>query len=1531
MPAPRVEIRFTAQGLTGRAFSPLQIPGSFDVNLVHVDLDLVQEADLSVSLELTTGRVELPITDSLTLPVEIEPGTRARGQVRAGKSARGAVVREAELFFERPLRLGNIIPVLTRLNTLFEDRRLAAWMRRYQLTGPVGPKPPLASRLRDRFRPQLDRLFPPGTRERRFLHEARRAMQGGGEVLADVLLDRIHAHLVDRDGTPVLELRFSGEFVVFGRAPVPFYRVRLPDWLLPSPHAGLVQLVSGDPFVTAALHQERVPREALAGATARILSAFSVEMSVEATVPPVNLGTTLPGSGTLGVDLTLPGPLKLQGTFNGEVDPDGIRMRSERFLAHLGAGAMVLSGEAVLHTANPAQSTAATVALAALNGTWPADELLLDLDLRVEGSSNLPRLDMRVRYQHPVLHGENNVGLALTDVAFGGRIAMEGIRPELGSGRATGVDLRFSSGLSLATGSRFWDPLFDLTVESHVGSARGHLTADRDGLTASLSADGESRLRALLRTAPFPELGLMERESRGEVHLHTALEGSLRATELESGLVSLDFSGTDGTLTVHRAVATHGALSLTLPPESRFHLALPSASLDTSAWGEANARLDWDLQGQSPLLMGSGQQVELFVPALRRGKLSLHLNQVGGLVIKTEEDEGVLYDARYFNALLNPDQELDRWMALMEDEETVRHILDAARVLSPELADKLERLRAFMDRVRRAAEAEGVEVVADLLPAPVIARVLSRVLVDSAELEPRILPLVEAVVAGVGLDVRGTKKLLEDVLPEHDWAFELDRGLRWVAQTLSPTQPIPPRPVRELPSLSETPGYVHLLRALPDARSLYQTVRDPAPLTLAFSRAVARVAPYLTRAQVDWLLAQGREDWHPGTLTRLRYVAALKRRVAALSEFYGGFAFALQPLAISLWVEPTVAWRPDSPLQPIPGEPQGMMAHPDALLGPQDAAVLLQAGLTAPVQGRIVQHNQRLLLDLILKQPAEFLRQVLFELGLGNAQILTSALMALLNMSQSAIKQPLDLVGIFSEKLKIDLPRLEDYLAGGRYARLSYYEALAHRAETILSEAEPYQAMVAKLQRARRSLAPGPQETPRVQELAEAAREAIAAADEAGRACAFKGREPRRRADAAEAYQGAFAAVRALIEADPAAFHRPWVKAFILRRYEALMVRSVVTNLQEGVDLTRAWFQTRLGRAIPRPEQALVEAVVEVLYADASDRSALLDDPLVRLLVPPREGRYDLTIVSAMGVVTEGAQGTELAAAFKRLEARYGVKVVRADTSTARSLQHNSSKIIDAIKQIEGPWAWLGYSQGVANAMWAETRLHSGSPDQQAIADRMVGRHLLFSALNGSGHGTGGEWKFRQAMIAGDHFVAHYQTVLSHHAITLGLALVQQALDSRLFVHSMGGVDSLSYEGAERMGREMQVRGHAPTTLIRGIISEPDQPEALVFLSNTLSAQIETTRHDSQVQVDEAVGYPVTVLNPAANQMRAAHLSARPQATHHWSPLSDTVEFLTTDRDRERYVYEVPKDRQVFPWVEMMGEFGFVTVEEHNG
>ena len=789
------------------------------------------------------------------------------------------------------------------------------------------------------------------------------------------------------------------------------------------------------------------------------------------------------------------------------------------------------------------------------------------------------------------------------------------------------------------------------------------------------------------------------------------------------------------------------------------------------------------------------------------------------------------------------------------------------------------------------------------------------------ELIGRVYPLVKQVTDGRGLDVFATKKLLADVLGEHEYAWEVDRVVRWLSRLLGPTAAVPPFSVRELVPLAEVEEFRRRHEGLPSAAELYATVRGRAPLPEGFSALVARIAPYLAGEQVRWLLAQDRTDWRPQDLARLHHVAEVNRRVGMIASSYGGLAFLPQSLAISLFLGEALAMG-----EPSEGAPEPPVPLATGLLGPAAAAVLLQAGLASVAKARTSQRNQRLLLDHVLAQPPDYLRAVLVELSGRSPRVLAGLLYALLGLEQRCCREPLDLVAELSSRLETVLPRLSDYLAGGSKARLGYYKALNNAAELILRESEPWLALKAHLQQDRRPVPPRPVEGARLRPLAEAARGAIREADALGARCRFSGRDAPRQRRARQAYEEAFAACRRLLDAEPHAFQLPWFKEFWARNHEALVVLSVVDNVRQHVDDVRRWLRVRTGAPIPRGTQALVEAVVGALYHFEDDRARLLADPLVRLLIAPPAGRYDFTVVSAMGVVTEGARGTELSAAYDRLRDRRGVEVIRADTETFFSLEHNARRIRQAAAEARGPWGYVGYSQGCANALQAEAELVSGTPDQQALAARLRCRNLLFSSFNGSAHGTCSDRKLLRAIDDGERFLKHYQGVFSRRAIELAQGSLQQLMDSRLFVNTMLSSESLSHEGVWYLQREGQFVGHAPTSIVRGVVTEEILPEALEWLANVLARQVEHGRHDTQVTIEDAVGHPRWVRNAQAALLRRCDMGCLVQATHHWSPLLAETEFITTERDRARGIYDFPKDRHVVPWVEVNARFGVIGV-----
>jgi hypothetical protein len=203
--------------------------------------------------------------------------------------------------------------------------------------------------------------------------------------------------------------------------------------------------------------------------------------------------------------------------------------------------------------------------------------------------------------------------------------------------------------------------------------------------------------------------------------------------------------------------------------------------------------------------------------------------------------------------------------------------------------------------------------------------------------------------------------------------------------------------------------------------------------------------------------------------------------------------------------------------------------------------------------------------------------------------------------------------------------------------------------------------------------------------------------------------------------------------------------------------------------------------------QVLIDAILDCIIYEEPDRERLRRDPLVRLLIQNPPGQYDFTIVTAMGVVTEGKRGIELRDAFDRLEKRRGVRTIRSDTATARSFEYNASKIEEAIEaavRLGRPYGYLGYSQGCANALMAETTLLSGTPKQQRLlgsgssSSSLVCRQLLFSAANGSFHGSAMEKKIQRLIVLGEEFFKYQQGYVSRALSSTVLEVLNNLLDS---------------------------------------------------------------------------------------------------------------------------------------------------------
>jgi hypothetical protein len=1516
--APRIHLElskrdYPAEGID--PFSPLRLPERVEVRLRDIDSSLVDHASARIDVALCPGTHRFPLAGRHHFIVEVSEDTVARASFEVGPAPRArdkrllsrmlgpgpddvtsrenrCVVREMDLTFDPPLLLPNLIPTLFEIQELFRDRGLAALV-----TSPVASR---ASKL------------PVASGTRQFL-DTLTLVASSANRLGFVLLQHVRGEPVyrARTGRWELKLSFSGHVHLAGGVPlIPFRDVVLPAFLLPIPYASLDDLISDQPLASADVNKDRVRiDEAIAGVRG-VMASFEGKLFVRAEIPKFLVQAQQVDRTDLRVHVSLPDDITVEGRVTGRRQGDTLIVDADELTVGFPEPSMTLGVRAFVEDLGPEQ------------GSWTS-RLRAHLENTVAAGSTIPQIEVEVDTEHPFATGTSNFGLTLRDVRIdGGAGGM--------SFAGTNVDLwpmsrRVGFSADLSTRHDLVVREVGLSQELHVpsGHVAGAVELGADGLW-HLDLDGKAGfdLRIVKQVPGIPELSIDAGDLVASTCGSVRIEANAHADVALTNAFAVELSHGAAHVVLDRAGVAIRDRKVTFGPRMELEVRSRQASVSSSGFGALSFDVGWDMHGQPCLLHAGAKKASLLAQDLRAGELTVHLSREGRLSF-TGERQG-LYGIRYFNTLLNPAADPEHLAELLRSEEALTHVLSALELLSPELADQMSLVRDIVLGVRTITQRSGIREIRHFIPRPAMARFLSLLLAGDESLSERLAKQIRAVTEARGLDVADVKNLLREHLDEFDADYEIGGIVRWLDVLLRPMDPIAESPPVQADPLALAPEYREQLEGMPSAGEIYARLAA-GEVSHSLLATLCRLAPRLTADQLDYVVKRADASWGANHVKWLRFVHAVKRRVDRIADAYGGVEYAFQEMVIASFLGEAIADGSD------PGEAKDdawddrSKWPPACALGPGEVAVLLEAGLALDRQNRQTQINNRMLIELMESRPSRFTLDVLAEIGQHNPRALSGVLFAFLEQEQDHMAVPMDLPSLLEEKLRIPVPRRWDFMAGGCRARDSYWGALSDLAAAVLERAGASYALKAHLQVQRHPVPASYRAKTRDKGLVDAAKEAIASADETAAACKFTDKGVSGPASKAIArYREAFHACAALLASDRTAFQAAWLKAFWIRNEEALKLLSVVRNYQNDVDRVRPWLHRVSGENGFRHEQALLSTVIDCLIHDPRDRKKLRRDPLVRLLIDPRPGHLDFTIVSAMGVITEGEKGTELEDAFLRLTEQRGVRVLRAPTGTAMSLEENARRIISSLEEVTGPYGLIGYSQGCANALAAESMLRGGTPAQQRLLDRLVCRNLLFSALNGSAHGVYGSEKFQRAMIEGERFLKHYQVMFSSEVVASFLRIARAVVDSPVFVRVLGGVHSLTVQRAAEFHREMQIVEHAPTSTLRGVTLEEDLPETLELTYYSLRHMSSGSEQDTQVLARDALGRSTRIVNATTRLLERCDMTSMRERTHHWSPLKKETEFVTTQRDRERCVYDSPKDRHVFPWVEVNARFGLI-------
>ena len=222
-----------------------------------------------------------------------------------------------------------------------------------------------------------------------------------------------------------------------------------------------------------------------------------------------------------------------------------------------------------------------------------------------------------------------------------------------------------------------------------------------------------------------------------------------------------------------------------MPTETTFAVKVQHSVVNMMFEGTTQCELAWDFQGSSPVLQTTKpgqtpaqsshedrQQVFLLIKALCQGRLNLDVSSVGGISFRqastTREDKRGLYDWKFFNAIVSPDDDSPaRILDVLHDKKTMYHLLEVTKLVNADIERALRYVLTKVWRAREIIDKEGISDPGQVIPGYKMARLVSLFLSNDDSQVSEILPIIRRVVTGNGLDVVKAKELLRKHTATH--------------------------------------------------------------------------------------------------------------------------------------------------------------------------------------------------------------------------------------------------------------------------------------------------------------------------------------------------------------------------------------------------------------------------------------------------------------------------------------------------------------------------------------------------------------------------------------------------------------------------------------------------------------------------------------------------------------------------------------------------------------------------------------------
>ncbi|MDX9722221.1 MAG: hypothetical protein RBU37_15875, partial [Myxococcota bacterium] len=796
------------------SFKPLGLPDLLTASLEGLSASLLERANLSLRVALSPGPMSLPISKGRACTIEIPPSCVLDVEVVVSAAPNEddglAVISRLEGQFSRPLLLRNVLTTLSELHAVFDDHKLARLREGLSRSGRW-----LSDRLSQRpgrLSTHLSTVTAVARRAPSALNVARALLELGREAVEEytggVALQSFSAQPVKHNDIWQLQFHFSGEVILNDFVRIPFERVRLASVILPSLHASVQELMSSAPLASGELHGWKIPYAEMGEALSAAFDSVDGAFSFTGRIPDTHVKVPTFDRGMVVARLRSESELQVKGRLVGERRDDLLRLRCDDLELKHGAAnlAAVLSIElarADLHSMLFAAQDTPAAERRAMSLLIPRDEGAipsgaLQLRAQIRDGSSLDAFLLDVDIDHPIAAGSTHLRSKLSGNALRGvleaylDVGARQLVPSL-------IDLQMAGAATLDEDSQ-------LSADAHhveLGACDGPFRAQvqwKLGRSLELEFATEMTFDARVTThiAPFPELSIFRGEllsqTEGELDLVLGLEVK---PEPEGFLI--DFAGTRASVSVHTLNAHLAERSFELGA-ARLSVHIDNTYLFSSGIGELSMVLAWDMQSM-PFMRWADQSLPLLPAEMLRMVVRAQVSPSGEL--RLSGDRGRLYDARFLNAILHPMDEQQKWLEIIDAPSAMALLLPLLQTFSERLARWAKEAEIVLRRARRVLKEEKIEKPGDFIPRARMARTLSRILFDDLEHESAIAEVIRGVTEANGLDRRAVQRLLDELIPEHELEFDLDRLLRWLDHILSPLVLAPPTPCKLTPLVEE--------------------------------------------------------------------------------------------------------------------------------------------------------------------------------------------------------------------------------------------------------------------------------------------------------------------------------------------------------------------------------------------------------------------------------------------------------------------------------------------------------------------------------------------------------------------------------------------------------------------------------------------------------------------------------------------------------------------------------------------------------